>query len=231
MKTTEIKHISIPAILKDAFELSRKHIKEYLIISILIVLLNIATDLFFSPDVYSAHTRLGLFMPVWVAFIINTVITVVVMIINSVLVVFIHTQQKKKTTLQQAAEYVLSLLHRLIPLQLLLAGMMFLGFIFLIIPGIIISILFGSSYYFVLLEGKRISESLALSKALVRHNMINLFLLSIIGSIIFLLYIGALQFKLDPLIPAVIMPFLTTYFIVVGYATWTALRKANPTVS
>ena len=183
------RELSLSEVFSKTFEIFRQGFKKYFVLFVVVeaiigVVTAIAQKAFILPTLSSNPTPEQLFS--WLPAFFGALIPLVAMI-GIVSVIFFPIAQgsaiklaseqieNKETQLGALVRYAASKLLSIWALNLIFGVIVILGFIALVIPGIILAIMYALSFPILLLEDKGILESMGRSRELVRHRWLKTF--------------------------------------------------------
>lgn len=208
----ENKPIKIEKVLKDSASLYKKFYLFLLLLFLLAESTNIPTYLGQEDQI----------LPIYAGIIVYSL---------SHAIGTIYIDENRKLDITNLASKLLKRLIPLIAFSVLFTLLLIFGFILLIIPAVLVYIIFGTGYYYVLLENKGVLESFRLSRKLTKGNRMKILAISIIALIPFGVYaIFTPQtgegYSLWLSLVAVASQ---SFILVLDYAVWKNLRVASAT--
>lgn len=226
--------INYEAVIRDSFSLFSRY---FLFILIAIILefgvfygITFSTgylSAFLAHDFFSSH----FFLAILINLALGTFDFIFGSFINATLV--IHMLNKENQTQARLSQVVLYTLKRLVPeiFTLILMNIVTaLGMILLIIPGIIFLIMYSQAPYFALIEGMGPVQSLKASAQLTKGSRMKIFILLLVIGVFYMAFSYAITLLgyhgvvITLMVPAIVGGVFGTYFIVLQYAIWRALR-------
>jgi len=132
-------------------------------------------------------------------------------------------------TLKSSLNYIVNRLGDIILTAILLAIILTIGFILLIIPGIIFGIMFILAMHVTVLEGKGPIDSLHRSKQLVKGRWITTF--AIILIIFIIVFIVSMIPLLDSILTIIIQPYLVTTLTFLYYSMRAREKQLPPSIA
>lgn len=213
MKPT--KELEISEILTISFDLYKKHFINLIIPFIIVGVINFVLTSFFAFSMFFAFfafpPQSGLIGLSLISILISALIVAIIsLIIAGMAIKYTGDVIEGGTpTLSATLNYTITRIADLIIASIIVSIVVSIGFLLLIIPGIIFSIMFMLTIHTVMLEGKSALEAMSRSRKLVSRRWLKAFLLIIIIAIISIIV------SIIPLIGPLLMILAYPYFIVV----------------
>lgn len=211
------RHIDIVTVVIEAIRIYKKYFTEIVVAVGIPVLISYAYLLYIRPSSESLS-------PAFIAFSI-AIQTVGILLIAAVIWYIDRTEGNKKLSIADSTRYVLSRALPLLIITILFIIPVGVGLLLLVIPGILLWILYGQAFYFVLFENKKPFEALRSSSILTKGNRTN----------IFFLYAGMVLVYAAPMIYAAqALPTGVSYIVeifpgsllpAIHYSLWKTLKK------
>lgn len=178
--------LSIGEIISKTFDLYRQDfVKYFVLFAIVEVIIGVLSSLlrhsFTSPSTTSTTLTASQLVSIYGSFaglaLLTFVLTIVFFPIAQGTAIKTASEQIEagRTDLQAMIRFTVSRLLSIWGLSILVGIIVFLGFIALVIPGIILAIMFGLSFPVLLIEKKGIIDSLSRSRALVSNRWLKTF--------------------------------------------------------
>ena len=176
--------ISIGGVTRNAFQLFRRYWIAGLIFGAVVALVN--GVLFAIPFV----STLVLIKILWF-------LVVDPLLLNGFILFIDRAEHKKSHSLDEIAQAITKMSGKILVVYWITLLFAALGFLLLIIPGIVVLIMFGAASYFVILRESGIKEALSKSRELTRGNKWRIFLVFLLLYCAFLFILVVLLILLD----------------------------------
>ncbi len=209
------RELEIGEILTTSFDLYKKHFVNLIIPFIVVGVISFVLTLFFA---FSMLFSFLTFQPQPGLIGLSLIGILIVALIVAIISLIIAGMAIKYTgdvieggapTLSATLNYTISRIADLIIASIIVSIVVSIGFLLLIIPGIILSIMFMLTIHAVMLEGKSATEAMSRSRKLVSGRWLKAFLLIIVIAII------SIIISIIPFIGPLLMVLAYPYFIVV----------------